>query len=203
MRYLGAVLGIIGMIVPVAGQEAPGQSTNCAVTAENGLSGHDVGRMERLLDSRTRGLAEALRAPDGGHRALLASLFETGLQSISDVPVGRYQCRTLKLGGLGALTVYGWFECEVSKSPDGMMLNKITGSQNFTGQLLSANNSLLFKGAGYYGYENPRAYGDNAERDLAGCFSAVSGSSGHFVLEFPEPRFESRHDVIEFKFSAG
>lgn len=173
---------------------------SCSVPEGLGLSEADVSRLENLDTSRTRGLGNALRSDSADDRAVLAELFEPGVSYVNpELLVGTYDCRTIKLGGGLPLVVYQWFRCEIAQDGDTYTVRKLTGSQNFSGVLGPAGSGYAYKGAGFYGYEDPRAYGDDPERDQVGCLSAVTKDNKHFMLELPFPRVESFHDVIEFK----
>lgn len=176
-------------------------SDSCGVPESFGLSEEDASRLENLDTSRTRGLGAALRATDSNERAVVADLFEHGVAPVDqDLLVGKYQCRTIKMGGNLPLVVYRWFRCEINQEDATYTLRKITGSQNFFGVLEPAGSGYAYKGAGHYGYEDSvRFYGDDVDRNQVGCLSAVTKGQKHFMLELPFPRVESVHDVIEFK----
>lgn len=169
---------------------------------EIGLSEDDQSRLVNLDISRTRGLGAAMRSESVDDRAVVAELFEPGVPYASATLVaGAYACRTLKLGGNLPLVVYSWFSCEITEEGDGTFaIRKLTGSQNFAGTLFPAGSGFAFKGASYYGYEDGTIqYGDDPERNEVGCLSAVTKENKHFVLEFPFPKLESFHDVIELR----
>lgn len=164
------------------------------------LSDADAARLENLEESRRVGLANALRAESQSERELVADLFTADSATMqAEQMAGTYQCRTIKLGGLLPLIVYRWFTCEIAVAGDGLVLQKTSGSQNFKGSLTPSGNAFTYRGALHYGYEDrPGAYGVDPERDQVGCLSVV-GQPGHLMLELPQPRFESDHDVIEFR----
>lgn len=175
---------------------------SCVITQEHGLSAADQKRMAGLEQARLQGLGQAMTGENANERSVVADLFGAGITPVDELPLGAYQCRTIKLGGNLPLVVYGWFKCEIKLEADGVHVRKLTGSQNFSGMLLASGDesgSLIYRGASYYGYEGPgRAYGDDPERDQVGCFNAVAGNDARFVLELPLPVVESLHDVIEF-----
>lgn len=168
-----------------------------------GLSENDQSRLENLLTSRTRGLAAALLSDNQADREVVADLFDPGVPSPdADLIAGDYRCRTIKMGGdLNALIVYQWFQCKITANDDGSFdVRKLTGSQNFAGTLQKAGFSYTFKGASFYGYEDGTiTYGAKEDRNLVGCFDAVTKGNKHFILELPFPVLESFHDVIEFQ----
>ncbi len=178
-------------------------SFNWCEVPDIGLNENDRSRLENLPTSRTRGLAAALRSESQADREVAADLFDPGVPPPdADLIAGDYRCRTIKMGGnFNALVIYQWFECRITANDDGSFdVRKLTGSQNFSGTLYKAGFSYAFKGASYYGYEDGTIqYGDKEERDLVGCFDAVTKGNRHFILELPFPVLESFHDVIEFQ----
>lgn len=196
MKLRAAIAGIViaALCAPAIGDDA------CVVPDGFGLSQEDQTRLEALNTSRTRGLGAALRARSASERQVLANLFEAGLAPVDPAQlVGKYQCRTIKMGGGLPLVVYKWFQCEIGQEDATFTVRKLTGSQNFFGVLSPAGAGYAYKGAGVYGYEKQvRFYGDDATRNQVGCLSAVRQGNKHFVLELPMPKVESFHDVIEF-----
>jgi len=172
----------------------------CLLPADVEITAKDSGRLEHFELSRARGLGSALLAESTPDRMVLAELFSAGLAPAEPEQLpGSYQCRTIKAGGLLPLTVYGWFRCEIAREGDDLLIRKTSGSQQFSGMLYPGESGVAYRGAGHYGDEQPRAYGDDPEQNDVGCLSGVVGGAGHYVLELPEPQRESLHDVIELK----
>lgn len=165
------------------------------------FSPKDVTRLDNLVASRTLGLAAALRSESATERAIVADVFATGFAPMTDeLALGKYQCRTLKLGGALHLITYQWFQCEIGQEEGTYTLRKITGSQNFFGTLTPTKGGFTYRGAGHYGYEpEVRFYGDDPERDQVGCLNRLDGTGKYLALELPMPIFESDHDVIELR----
>ena len=189
------------LISSVAFASYAGEQT-CAISKRFDVSAHDFERMAVLETSRTLGLAAALAGDNPDERELISELFSTRFSPITNAQnvAGNYQCRTIKLGGGLASTVYGWFSCEIFPEEAALVIRKTSGSQRFLGFLTKAGDSLAYKGALSYGYEDQmKLYGQEAERNQVGCLSAIGPDMDHFVLELPEPAFESVHDVIELK----
>ena len=115
---------------------------------------------------------------------------------------GSYRCRVIKLGtqqdkGL-AFNAYKPFFCYVEVEGDLLTIVKQTGSQRPAGRLYpdANDNRLIFLGTLALGTEEaPLAYGENAQRDMAGVFERVA--TFRFRLVIPWPRYESKLDVIE------
>ncbi len=184
----------------VAGDAAGGGP--CGIGADLVLTKEDAVRLQELEATRSMGLAQALRLENGEERGVIAGLFENGFVPIPapDAVIGRYQCRTIKLGGNLPGTVYGWFACDIVPEDGALVIRKATGSQKFAGILVSAGQGLTYRGALTYGYEDTYVlYGEDRERDQVGCLSALGADMNHFVLEMPRPVFESVHDVIELR----
>lgn len=166
----------------------------CSLPEDAVVSASDADRIGQLETARSRALAEALLSTDASERAVVSALFAPGAEVISSLPDGKYRCRTIKLGGLLPLTVYGYFGCTVSEG--GTVIEKISGSQRFTGTLTTTDTGLFYQGAQHYNHDPVRAYGDDPEFDQVGCLLKVDGQT-IYRLELPYPLQESTHDVIE------
>ncbi len=174
----------------------PASTLACQVPDAASITPFDGDRMTGFEAARTRGLAEALQSDNAADRALVSTLFAPGETPFSQMPDGDYRCRTIKLGGLLPLTAYSPFACSISEG--GTRIEKLTGSQRFSGKLLpSDGGGLFYWGALHYGDEAPMDYDADAERSQVGCLYKVSGKPVRYRLELPFPRFESTHDVIE------
>lgn len=188
---------LLAAILALAG--SPALAMPCAPAPESlALTSADSARIADLDRSRARGLGSALLGESLDEREVVAGLFTPGLVRPGEI-AGDYQCRTIKLGGILPLTVYGWFRCEIAPSEAGFAIRKTTGSQNFSGTLIASGDGYLYKGASNYGDESPRAYGDKPDENQVGCLTGLAGQSGHLLLELPSPLLESLHDVIELR----
>ena len=168
----------------------------CAVPDPTAISPFDADRMNGLENARTRGLAEALLSESAADRELVSHLFAPGIAPQAPLPDGDYRCRTIKLGGLLPLTAYSFFDCTISGS--GTKIEKLTGSQRFSGELLASQaGGHFYRGALHYGDENPLPYREDGDRSQVGCLYRIEGKPVRYRLELPFPRFESTHDVIE------
>jgi len=166
------------------------------------LETSDMDRISNLHNSRTKGLSAALRSANQADREIVARIFENDFIKINDANeiAGKYQCRTIKLGGLDTITIYKWFKCEIWAEGKALLVKKTTGSQNFMGILNANEAGLNYSGALSYGYEKIyKMYGEDKERNQVGCLNAIDKSLEHFILELPEPKVESFHDIIEFE----
>ncbi len=170
----------------------------CAADPALDLTAFDTARLEALETSRAKAAGQIAAAGDLEGLATLEAFYEQGFAPAATLPVGDYRCRTVKLGGpFGPFTAYSFFQCRVSETPDGLKLDKLTGSQRFSGYLTEIDGGLVFRGASHYGDEQPRRYGDDPDRNEVACLGRSGGDSGSWLLEFPQPRVESEHDVIE------
>jgi len=173
-----------------------GAALACQVPDAAPITPFDGDRMTGFDAARIRGLAEALVSDSAADREIVSTLFASGNAPIAAMPDGAYRCRTIKLGGLLPLTAYDFFQCRISDQ--GTRIEKLTGSQRFSGDLLpSDGGGLFYWGALHYGDEVPMTYGADAERDQVGCLYKANGKPVRYRLELPFPRFESTHDVIE------
>jgi hypothetical protein len=196
-RYAAALMAALALSGP-----ALAQNDICPLPEVLELNGDDISRLENLGTSRIIGLGSAMRSEYAADRAVVAELFEPGIAPVDpELLAGDYRCRTIKMGGILPLVVYQWFRCEIRETEEGWTIDKVTGSQNFSGILIPGEGTgVVYRGASTYGYEDAsRAYGDDPEHDQVGCLSAVTKGNRHFMLELPFPRLESYHDVIELR----
>jgi hypothetical protein len=192
IRRVLSVLGSVLCALPVLAAPCAAPPADFAVTAA------DMARIAGLDQSRARGLAAALAWENAEERGLVSDLFSPGFAQPEGL-AGAYQCRTIKLGGLLPLTVYGWFKCTIAAEDGGYAIRKTTGSQNFSGRLTASGDGFLYRGASNYGDEAPRLYGDKADENQVGCLTAINGAPHHLLLELPSPPLESVHDVVELR----
>lgn len=166
------------------------------------ITAEDRSRLDRIDEAWRRALDQARRSEGSGDLASVGTLIDPNAALGNPAPPpGRYRCRTVKLGhqgqtGLGYV-VYGWFECEITRTASGLRLVKTTGSQRPSGLLFPEDDrGMVFLGSMALGDE-PRAnsYGNNDERDFAGRVERIGASRWRLVIPYPE--FESTLDLIE------
>ena len=168
------------------------------------ITPEDRDRLDRLAEAIKEGDARAAAsspAPEdvGTLRALLDP---------PDAPVaakqlaGDWRCRTIKVGDI--LVVYGWFKCRITAGHDGLLLEKISGSQRLTGYLYPDGPSRqILLGAATVNDQRPLPYSGLAnEADLADLDADVVGvltqpAPDRLRILFPFPRYESIYDVME------
>lgn len=144
-----------------------------------------------IQNARDEGAAADLRE---ANRALAGA----PLKILGDDLIGLYRCRTIKMGGLLPLTVYGWFSCKIDLDDIGYRLSKTTGSQRLTGHFIDESETrLIYYGASHTIGERPTSYGRDPDRDQVGYFFKTGPR--RYRLELPLPRYESKFDVIELE----
>ena len=163
----------------------------------------DSDRIARTAAGWNAALTEARK--DGFARAIEAEgeLLEPDAALPRPAPTpGSYRCRVIKLGTQGrrgaAFNAYKPFFCYVEVEGPLLTIVKQTGSQRPAGRLYPDSNErrLIFLGTLALGSEDaPLAYGEKAERDMAGIMERVAPF--RFRLVIPWPRYESKLDVIE------
>jgi len=119
-----------------------------------------------------------------------------------DPPLGRYRCRTIKIGSQSENTyldfvAYPPFECRLRSENDVLYFAKSGGSQRPIGRILPYGpNRMVFLGTLQLGDEtNVMDYGRDDERDMAGILERIGENKWRIAL--PYPHFESTIDVIE------
>jgi hypothetical protein len=117
---------------------------------------------------------------------------------------GSYHCRLIKLGrvnGKGpAFEKFKPFFCYVEVEGDLLTIVKQTGSQRPAGRLWEDDrpDRLIFLGSVALGNEEqPRAYAEDAQRDMAGVFERIGPFRWRLVI--PWPQNTSKLDVFELR----
>jgi hypothetical protein len=155
------------------------------------LARYEAVRAEAIADARAKGAPEDVDRLD----MILAG---TPQPLLGESLTGEYRCRTAKLGGDPALTIYGWFRCAIDDDDIGYRLRKLTGSQRMTLHFIDdTKDRAIAYGAGHVAGEDPRSYGQSAEHNQVGYLIKAEG--GRYRIEFPLPVFESRFDILELE----
>lgn len=163
----------------------------------------DRDRYQRRDAAWSLALQQARRQPGSGDLAGLGDLIDPKAARPSVAPpVGAYRCRTVKLGSQGGddglgYVVYGWFGCRIEKTPGGLKLSKLTGSQRPSGLFFPENDrEMVFLGSMALASE-PAAdsYGLRPERDMVGVLERIGEQRWRLVV--PWPANESNLDLIE------
>ncbi|BCP53066.1 hypothetical protein K32_16830 [Kaistia sp. 32K] len=163
------------------------------------LTKTDKGRLDRYEATRAEALKEARAGGGQGDVSMIDAMFAIQPQPILGVDIrGSYNCRTIKLGGGLPLTVYDWFACRIDEDDLGYRLVKTSGSQRLSGHFIDESDKrLIYYGADHFANEKPRRYGAKADNDQVGYFYKTGPKS--YRLDLPEPKFESKFDIIELK----
>ena len=166
-------------------------------TLDSILSKDDKARLADFDKTRAEALQEGLKGDAADVEVLTKALEGEKLAIASDYdPTGTWKCRTIKAGGeFLPLTVYGWFKCRISEDSLGWKVQKISGSQRFTGYLYTKSDTeLVFVGAGHVNDDPPRKYGDDPKENQVAIVSRLGKQK--LVFEFPAPYYESKLDII-------
>jgi len=158
----------------------------------------DKARLDKYDETRKSALEEA-RAGDPAEVVALEALLAKPLLSIPDFDLGgEWRCRTIKMGGISPLVVYDWFRCHVSDDGAGWMLEKTSGSQRTTGRFYDdGEQRMIYLGSFFIAGDEARPYGNGPDSDQVGYVFRTG--EAEWRIEFPEPYYESKFDVLEFK----
>lgn len=150
---------------------------------------------EALDDARSAGSRRDVEAEG----ALLKA--DAALARPSPTP-GSYQCRMVRLGRTTprgkAFEKFKPFFCYVEVDGNLLTIVKQTGSQRPAGRLWEDDNPnrLIYLGSLALGNEEqPKAYGDDPKRDMAGVFERIGPFRWRLVI--PWPQAGSKLDVYE------
>ena len=163
----------------------------------------DADRVRRLPMAWTEGLNEAKTA------RFTASIREEGDLLRPDAALARpaptpgsYNCRLVRLGRTDrrapAYVKFKPFFCYVEVENDLLTIVKQTGSERPAGRLWEddVTSRLIFLGSIALGSEEqPKAYGEDAKRDMAGVFDRIGPM--RWRLAVPFPRSGARLEVYE------
>ncbi len=155
------------------------------------LAGYGPVRAEAIAEARAGGAPADL--------AVLDAILVAPQIAFTDLDMtGNWQCRTTKVGGLGALVVYGWFKCKVSDDGSGWLMEKTSGSQRTKGRFYDdGERRLIYLGSFFVAGETQRPYGSGPESDQVG-YAFRTGEKA-WRIELPSPYYESKLDIMEFR----
>jgi hypothetical protein len=175
--------------LPVAETAPPTKSDRWLSVA----SAEDADRLRRLPMAWSEALAEARTAANaGGFRAegdLLRR--DAGLARPAPTP-GSYNCRVVRLGRTDrrspTFVRFKPFFCYVEVEDDLLTIVKQTGSERPAGRLWEDDvpTRLIFLGSVALGNEEqPKAYGDDPKRDMAGILERIGPMRWRLMIPFP------------------
>lgn len=163
----------------------------------------DRDRLNRLDAAWDLALEQARRQGGSGDLASTGRLTDpnAGLRGVAPPP-GDYRCRTVKLGsqsgeaGLGYV-VYGWFDCRIERTANGLKFSKLTGSQRPSGLLFPENQgrSVMLGSMALADEPAANSYGQRPERDLVAVLERIEDRRWRLVI--PWPQNESNLDLID------
>ncbi|WP_106638581.1 DUF4893 domain-containing protein [Allosphingosinicella vermicomposti] len=208
-------LGIGAAVALAAGcqkADAPRPAPSVSIELPNQEQWTDVasaGHAARIanLDSLwTEALDSARKAGLTRQVANEAALLDPSAALARPAPTpGFYMCRIIRFGAPGtkqrAMSVYREFFCFVGANNGHLALTKDGGSERPGGYLWDDDGNdrrMIFLGAVALGAEKaPLPYGEDVSRDVAGVFERIGDF--HFRLVMPNPRPDSRLDVMELR----
>lgn len=163
----------------------------------------DRDRYNRLDAAWSLALQQARRQRGSGDLASTGDLIDPDAARPSVAPPpGDYRCRTVKLGSQGGedglgYVVYGWFDCRIEQTPNGLKFVKTTGSQRPAGLLFPENDRrMVLLGSMALADEPPaNSYGQRPDRDLVAVLERIG--EARWRLAIPWPQYESNLDLIE------
>lgn len=163
------------------------------------MTASDKARLANYGATRKEALAEANKGGDPKDLKVLNQVIAKPPASFQKFDMtGNWQCRTIKVGGLLPLVVYGWFKCRVTDDGSGWMLEKVSGSQRTKGRFYTEGDKrLIYLGSGYVDGDPVKPYGAGKETDQVGYAFLMGPKS--WRIEFPAPYYESKLDILEFK----
>lgn len=163
------------------------------------MTGADKARLAGYGPVRAEAIAEARAGGAPADLAVLDAILVAPQLPFAGLDLtGNWQCRTTKVGGLGALVVYGWFKCRVSDDGSGWLLEKTSGSQRTKGRFYDdGERRLIYLGSFFVAGEAVKPYGSGPESDQVGY--AFRTDDKAWRIELPSPYYESKLDIMEFR----
>lgn len=160
------------------------------------LTKDDHRRIQQYDATRATALSEARAGGGAADVRVLEGALAGDALPFKDVNLaGAWRCRIIKAGGNLPLVAYPWFDCRITRGEHRYFVEKLTGSQRTSGWLIPQGDArMLYVGAGHYHYEKPRGYMQDTQQDQV-AYVFRRGPS-RLVFEFPDPKFESKLDIM-------
>ena len=135
--------------------------------------------------------------------ALSRALSGTPKIAFDESLIGDWSCRTIRLGGDAALTVYRAFKCRFSIGDTGFDFEKLTGSERTKGSILLRDGRAIYLGVGFAAGVTAPAYNalapdftsDETTQTQVAVFERISPKRAR--LMFPAPTNGSDFDILE------
>ncbi len=168
-------------------------------TVMQDITYRDAARLDAYARMRTEAFRQARAGGASADVALLDEIDQRPERSFEDFDLtGKWQCRTIKTGGLAPLVVYDWFRCQVNDDGAGWVLEKLTGSQRTRGRFFTDGDSrLIYLGSYFVKDDRPPRYGSGRNSDQVAY--VFRGKDDGWRMEFPAPERESVLDILEFR----
>jgi hypothetical protein len=207
--FLAVLVGLSGCAALEAKRAAPVRAVAVSLPPTKAdawlsvASAADVDRLRRLPAAWTEGLRQARLGRFGPALREEGDLLraDAGLARPAPTP-GSYNCRLVRLGKTTrrspALERFKPFFCYVEVEGDLLTIVKQTGSERPAGRLWEDDvaTRLVFLGSMALGNtEQPKAYGEDPSRDMAGVLERVGPMRWRLVIPFP--RSGAQLDVFE------
>jgi hypothetical protein len=163
----------------------------------------DTNRIRRMAEAWSAALTDARAAGARGEISAEGVLLKPDAALPRPAPTpGSYQCRMVRLGKTTAraraFEKFKPFFCYVEVEGNLLTIVKQTGSQRPAGRLWEDDepSRLVFLGSLALGdEEQPKAYGDDPQRDMAGVLERIEPFRWRLVI--PWPRGTAKLDVFE------
>lgn len=203
MLALGLLSGCATRQQPIALSEpVPAVTVETEPEWRGVITASDLQRLESLKADWVEALA-AVRSPRETRTvaAEMPLLDPDAALAVPAPPPGHYRCRIVRLmSGMprgGQLKAYKPFSCFIGNDGARLSFTKETGTDRPAGWIWEDDDKrLVFLGALVAGDESTvPAYGEDANRDLAGVIERVAPFRWRLVI--PAPVRESRLDIIE------
>ena len=171
-------------------------------------SPYDIERIEANPTAYAEALEIARRSGTDADRAELARILADLPQPIDPAALpGNWNCRTVRFIAEPAdFRVYDWFPCRITELPEGLLLEKLGGSELTAGYLYpDGETRMIYLGHAHGPNEPPREYGgaagptgdDPANRDDPAILTQRGPDK--LLLVKPYPVGAPDYDVLEFR----
>lgn len=205
----GAIIGLVLALAACASTPpppAPPPGGNGTVLRDwRGIvTSQDRQRYDRRDAAWDLALTQAQRQTGSGGelRPLGAAIDPDAALDAPAPPPGDYRCRTIKLGSQGGdqglgYVIYGWFDCRIEQTAQGLKFSKLTGSQRPSGLLFpeSDRHMVMLGSMALASEPAANSYGQTPDRDLIGVVERIG--ERRWRIAIPWPQNESNLDVIE------
>jgi hypothetical protein len=189
-KCLIAAIVLLGCVQPCGRASAENLPEALSETDRSRLENFEANRASAITVAQT-GENDFLGEELKKYRKTLTAVLAGDSQKIEEADIlGKWRCRTLKLGGGLPLVAYGYFRCKIHKKNGQLIFEKTTGSQLTKGRLLRlGGDRFLYAGAA------KGVYGENEKENEVGYLFKVGPK--RLRLEMPKPHYESEFNIME------